>query len=146
MSIAVSVVVRPSFGVRLLHVGFCCAAVASSACCDGWLGAALCVAGGLLPILCGRKKAKASRLDVFDVGQLRLTVYQQSGGAHAAVPVSLLDGSTLWPRLLLLRLGRAGAPVVALLVLPGTVEAAAFRPLALACRAISARGAGQEAA
>lgn len=144
MSIAVSAVVRPSSGLRLLHAGFCCAAIASSACCDGRLGAALCVAGGLAALLCGRQNAKASRLDVFDVGQLRLTVYQQSGAAHAAVPVRLLDGSTLWPRLLLLRLGQAGGSAVALLVLPGTVEGAAFRPLALACRAISARSAEQE--
>ena len=79
------------------------------------------------------------RVDIFDVGPLRLTVYQQAGAAHAAVPVLLLDGSTLWPRLLLLRLGQVGGPVTALVVLPGTVEAAAFRPLALACRAVAAR-------
>src|SRR5471030_558161 len=139
MSIAVSAVVRPSFSVRLLHAGFCCAAIASSAWCDARLSAVLCVVGGLAGMACGLKKAKASRLDIFDVGQLRLTVYQQVGAADAAVPVVLLDGSTLWPRLLLLRLGQAGGAATTLIVLPGTVEEVAFRPLALACRAIAVR-------
>ena len=144
MSIGVSAVVRPSSCVRLLQAGFCCAAIASSAWCDGRVGAVMCVIGGLAGMLRGLKKAKASRIDIFDVGQLRLTVYQHAGSAHAAVPVSLLAGSTLWPRLLLLRLGPARGAATALLVLPGTVDETAFRPLALACRAIAARSAEQE--
>lgn len=144
MSIAVSAVVRPSSCVRLLHAGFCCATIASAAWCDGRLGALLCVIGGLAGLAGGLKKAKPRRIDIFDVGQLRLTVYQQAGAACAAVPVVLLDGSTLWPRLLLLRLGQDGGPVTALVVLPGSVEVAAFRPLALACRAIAARSVEQE--
>ena len=144
MSIAVSAVVRPSFSVRLLHAGFCCAAIASSAWCDGRAGAVMCVIGGLLGMLRGLKKVKASRIDIFDVGQWRLTVYQHAGAARVAVPVSLLAGSTLWPQLLLLRLGPAGGAATALLVLPGTVDGAVFRPLALACRAIAARSVDQE--
>ncbi|WP_295995920.1 hypothetical protein [Rugamonas sp.] len=73
-----------------------------------------------------------------------MAVYQKAGGVHAGVPVSLLGGSTLWPRLLVLRLGREDGGVATLLVLPDSVAAATFRPLALACRAIAARGAEAE--
>jgi len=48
MSIAVSVIVRPSPGLRLLHAGVCCCVVTSAVACPGWLAPALCVLAGAL--------------------------------------------------------------------------------------------------
>lgn len=140
MSIASSAVVRPSRCVRLLHAGFCCCVIASAAWCEGRAGIALCVVAGLAGLIFVVKKTKPRRIDIVDVGTVRLAVYQQSGDAGAAVPVSLLGGSTLWPWLLVLRLGLAGGRVATLLVLPDSTAAVSFRLLALACRAIAARG------
>ncbi|MES2114188.1 MAG: hypothetical protein V4578_03510 [Pseudomonadota bacterium] len=61
---------------------------------------------------------------------------------EAEAPLVLLAGSTLWPDLLLLRLGSVDGPVRELLVVPGCVAGPAFRPLALACRAVAARASG----
>jgi toxin CptA len=130
MSIAVSVIVRPSFGLRLAHAGLCCAVLASAAACPGVLAPLACLLLGALGWLCGRPRAIALRLDISGIGQLRLTVYQQRGSAQR-----LLDGSTLWPRLLLLRLAGEDGRVRVLALLPDSVAPAAWRPLALACRA-----------
>jgi hypothetical protein len=80
------------------------------------------------------------QFDISGVGQPRLAVYPQSGGENEnAAPLHLLAGSTLWPGLLLLRLGRAGEPPERLCILPDSVAAGGFRAMALACRAIAAR-------
>ncbi len=51
----------------------------------------------------------------------------------------LLEGSTVWPGLLLLRLGSDGGDVQLVTVLPDSVTRADWRALSLACRAIAAR-------
>ncbi|NYE59391.1 toxin CptA [Duganella sp. 1224] len=130
MSIAVSVIVRPSRGLRLVHAGLCCCVMASAAACPGVVAPLLCLLAGALAWLRGRPPAIARQLDISGVGHMRLAVYQHNGGA-----LRLLGGSTLWPRLLLLRLGDAAGRAALLTVLPDSVAPAHWRPLALACRA-----------
>ncbi|HAT31836.1 MAG TPA: hypothetical protein DCW29_13565 [Janthinobacterium sp.] len=105
-------------------------------------GACASAGAGVFCLLFAPENRKARRIDISGVGQIRLTVYQHMDGVDAngeGFAVSLMAGSTLWPGLLLLRLRREdgvdGADV-ALALWPG---GAAFRPLAVACRAIAAR-------
>jgi toxin CptA len=132
MSIAVSVIVRPSPGLRLAHAGLCACVMFSAVACPGVAAPLLCVLAGLLGWVCGRPRGIACGLDISGVGQVRLTVYQQTGAV-----VRLLDGSTLWPGLLLLRLRGDDGRVRVLAVLPDSVARAERRALALACRAAS---------
>jgi len=87
-------------------------------------------------------------LDISPVGQLRLAVYLEHGGAPSGsgplVPIvlRLLPGSTLWPSLLVLCLADAAGRRTQVLVQRGS-SCVAFRPLAVACRAIAARS-GEE--
>jgi len=133
MSIAVSVIVRPSSGLRLVHAGLCCCVMVSAAACPGWCAPLLCVLAGLLGWR-GRPHRNVCQLDISGVGQLRLAVYREHGAA-----LRLLQGSTIWPGLLLLRLGGDGGRVQVLIVLPDSVMPADWRALSLACRAITAR-------
>lgn len=148
MSIAVSAVVRPSNVVRLARVLVCAGVMLSALACPVRAGAFACVAAGIVSLPWRGGNPKPRRIDISPVGQIRLTVYQQTGRgapappASAPAPLVLLAGSTLWPDGLFLRLGRAGEPVREVLVVPGCVAPAAFRPLALACRAVAARGSG----
>lgn len=134
MSIAVSALVRPSSGLRLVHAGVCCCAMASAAACSGWFAPLCCVLAGLFGLWRGRPYRIARQLDISGVGQLRLTVYQEPGVAQR-----LLEGSTIWPGLLLLRLGDDDGNVRVAMVLPDSVTPADWRALSLACRAIAAR-------
>jgi toxin CptA len=130
MSIAVSVIVRPSLVLRIAHAGLCSCVMASAAVCPGSVAPVLCLLAGALAWLFGRPPAIARTLDISGVGQLRLALYQHIGTASA-----LLSGSTLWPHLLLLRLGDEAGRVQVLAVLPDSVAAVEWRALALACRA-----------
>jgi toxin CptA len=130
MSIAVSVIVRPSRGLRIAHAGLCCCVMASAAACPGVLAPLLCLLAGALAWLGGRLPAIARQLDISGVGQMRLAVYQDNGSA-----LRLLDGSTLWPHLLLLRLGDEAGAAQVLAVLPDSVAPPQWRALAVACRA-----------
>lgn len=130
MSIAVSVIVRPSRGLRIAHAGLCCCVMTSAAACPGVAAPCLCLLMGVLGWLFGRPSAIAQELDISGVGRVRLAVYQQSGSA-----LCRLDGATLWPRLLLLRLRDASGGVRTLAVLPDSVTRHEWRALALACRA-----------
>ena len=114
----------------------------------GWPGALASAAGGvfLLALLCQRRKPQV--LDISPVGQLRLAVYLEHGaapsGAGPLVPpvLRLLPGSTLWPSLLVLCLADVAGRRTQVLAQRGSA-CAAFRPLAVACRAIAARS-GEE--
>lgn len=124
----------------------------------GWSGALLSAAGGLFLLVLLRRRRKPQALDISPVGRLRLAVYLEYGGApgadasevaQPAVAVSptapdqrLLPGSTLWPSLLVLCLMDAAGRRTQVLVQRGG-SCAAFRPLAVACRAIAARS-GEE--
>lgn len=157
MSIAVATVVRPSPRLRLLQAGLLASALACAAGGAGLAAPAVCVAAGLAAGLAAlavlRRNATARHIDISGVGQIRLTVYQSmapqlsergSGADGAPGVVRLMAGSTLWPGLLMLRLRHAGGGVEYLLLLPDSVAADAFRPLAVALRAIAARGGGAD--
>ncbi|MES2264223.1 MAG: hypothetical protein V4724_37420 [Pseudomonadota bacterium] len=136
---------RPSPCLRLLQAGASLWALALCSQCAGlaWPQAcgALCALAGAAGLLCLGRRANAHAIDISGVGQIRLTVYQHRGRADDGVQVELMAGSTLWPWLLVLRLRRPGGATPALLlVLPDSVARGAFRPLALACRALAARG------
>ncbi|MED5595020.1 hypothetical protein [Janthinobacterium sp. P210006] len=124
----------------------------------GCSGALLSAAGGVFLLALLRWRRKLQALDISPVGQLRLAVYLERGGvpaagasglAERAGPLSLvrpgqrlLPGSTLWPSLLVLCLADAAGRRTQVLVQRGS-SCAAFRPLAVACRAIAARS-GEE--
>ncbi|WP_035820243.1 hypothetical protein [Janthinobacterium sp. RA13] len=119
----------------------------------GLFAALLSAAGGVFLLALLRWRRKPQALDISPVGQLRLAVYLEHGGvpgsgaagvaetaepAEAAPGLRLLPGSTLWPSLLVLCLADAAGRRTEVLVQRGG-SCAAFRPLAVACRAIAAR-------
>ena len=114
----------------------------------GWPAALSSAAGGVFLLALLRQRRKPQVLDISPVGQLRLAVYLEHGGAPcgagALVPpvLRLLPGSTLWPSLLVLCLADAAGRRTQVLAQRGGA-CAAFRPLAVACRAIAARS-GEE--
>ena len=111
--------------------------------------------GGVFLLAVLRWRRKPRTIDISPVGQLRLAVYLEYGEvsetgaadlvdlAESAGPavlsgLRLLPGSTLWPSLLVLGLVDAAGRRTDVLVQRGS-SCAAFRPLAVACRAIAAR-------
>ena len=162
MSIAVAAVIRTPVCLRLLQavLGLCAVLAACPLSGGAWRVAALSEPGpgqlvggyalgwpGALPSATGgvfllallRKRRKPQVLDISPVGQLRLGVYLEHGGAPLVPPVlRLLPGSTLWPSLLVLCLADAAGRRTQVLVQRGSA-CTAFRPLAVACRAIAAR-------
>lgn len=161
MSIAVSAVVRTPVCLRLLQacLGLCAllaawplSGIGSAPALPGMavgghalgaLGALCSAAGGLFLLALLRLRRKPLLLDISPVGQLRLTVYLEHGAEHGrdgALPVlRLLPGSTLWPDLLVLCLADAAGRRATVLVQRGRGACPAFRPLAVACRAIAVR-------
>ncbi len=90
---------------------------------------------------------KTHHIDISGHGQIRLAEYEGSAALSAPAVigdgivvsvVSLAADSTLWPGLLVLRLQTDDQRIIVLPVLPDSVEAGGFRPLALACRWIAA--------
>ncbi|WP_317202308.1 hypothetical protein [Janthinobacterium sp.] len=154
MSIALSVRVRPAVRLRFASAALSLCAIAAGlalALARGgdFLGAPVgaCASGlgGLACLLRPVQDGMRRRLDISAVGQIRLTVYQHMGeGAAATRSASLMPGSTLWPGFLLLRLRLEDGAVLVLALWRGNVGGAAFRSLAVACRAIAARGGGME--
>jgi hypothetical protein len=160
MSIAVAAVIRTPVCLRLLQavLGLCAllaawplsgawraAAVPGQlvgAYALGWPGAVLSAAGGVFLLALLRRRRKPQALDISPVGQLRLAVYLERGGPSQPSGLRLLPGSTLWPSLLVLCLADAAGRRTQLLVQRGG-GCPAFRPLAVACRAIAARS-GEE--
>src|SRR5450830_95097 len=128
----------------------------------GWPAAVLSACGGLFLLVLACRRTKLQTLDISPVGQLRLAVYLEHGVGLDACdgaakyqqeqeqeqeqmrPVlRLLPASTLWPGWLLLRLGDGEGRLLSVLVRRGARSCAAFRPLAVACRSIAARGRGK---
>ena len=154
MSIALSVVVRPSFFLRLMLAGFSLLAIGSGVLLGGALagnfsyplaGAGISYGAGLILMYSLYQSGKTRRIDISDGGQIRLTVYQvmRDGDETCSQEVSLMAGSTLWPGLLLLLLRAGDGRLTILPVWPDSVAVTQFRPLAVACRAISTRIDGQ---
>jgi len=65
---------------------------------------------GVCLLHAARRPATVHRIDISGPGQIRLTVQQELGSeADRGMAVTLLPGSTVWPRLMLLRFGPAQA-------------------------------------
>jgi toxin CptA len=156
MSIAVSAVVRPSRMLRALLAGYGLAQVAAGFAVGfvlpdrfglAQLAAIFFFIAAAALLLGCRAAAKTRRIDISGPGQVRLTVQQdmRTGGPAAAdaapaegAAAELAEGCTVWPRLMLLHLRAAGAPVL-LPVLPDSVAPGVFRALAVAVGAIGGR-------
>ena len=151
MSIAVSVIVGPSRIHRLL-LGGCGLAQAGAALAVGmfaplrfpaapWLALMLAGTAAIL-MRSAARRPKTHRIDISGTGELRVTVQQdvRVAGAPAVVPTGLLAGSVVWPMLVVLRHGTPGAPAGVVPVWRDSVDAAAWRALAVALAAIGRRG------
>lgn len=146
MSIALSAVVKPSRRLRALvlaygFANFAAAFAVGQLSPDRYvLGplSAICflaVGGVLLGSALGPIKMR--QIDISGLGQLRLTVQQDMACKDAdGDAVTLLAGSTIWPQLLLLRLGSEGAAVTVVPVLRDSVAPSVFRPLSVALGAV----------
>ncbi len=162
MSIAVTVVVLPSRRLRLLAGGFGAALLAAALVAvlmsplrfaAGSVVAAALLFAGLCLLHAALRPAMVHRIDISGVGRIRLTVQQDvRPDAAGGMPVLLLPGSTLWPRLMLLRFGPADGDGVArgrlarwragrcVVVFPDSVAPEAFRALAVALGAVAGQG------
>jgi toxin CptA len=156
MSIAASAIVVPSRRLRALSALFGLSNLAAACAVglvlrDRYQWASLCAGFFLAAVACvlhgGARSIKTHRIDVSGPGQLRLTVQQDirindAGGAPAATAVTLLDGSTVWPQLMLLLLRSENGALTVLPVLRDSVTPQQFRALAVALRAAGGRNAG----
>lgn len=156
MSIAVSVVVKPS-RFLLAAVGAMCIGITLFAFLIGagrigetsmpirLLVAASCTITAFSGFYWTARARKTFRIDISDIGQIRLEEYIGSGkfsllvdGAKSNV-VSLMPDSTIWPHLLLLRLRNENDQINVLPILRDCIEDDAFRALSIACRWIAAQ-------
>jgi len=154
MSIAVSAVVVPSRRLRALLGVYGMANIAAAVAvglvmpgrfiCGAISSLCLLIVGLCLLGRC-RAATKTRQIDISGVGQLRLTVQQELGSEVIStpvigVPVTLLEGSTVWPQLLLLRLRDDDGVLWRLPVLRDSLPPEQFRALAVALAAIGGRG------
>jgi toxin CptA len=149
MSIAVSAVVGPSRRLRVLLAVYGFANVAAAFAVglllrDRFMLGALSGLGflavGTLLLGAAARATKTRQIDISGLGHIRLQVQQGMGWSGAdGEPVSLLAGSTVWPQLMVLRLGATGAAVTVLPVLRDSVTATTFRVLAVAVGTIGGR-------
>jgi toxin CptA len=147
MSIAVSAVIIPSRLLRRALLCFAAANLAVAAAVGAGLarpfwqpqaGAGCCALAGMLMLWSLAPAPKVRGIDISGLGQLRLTVQQDIGGRGAPTALlRLLPGSTLWPGLMLLRLGGDDGTVWRLALLSDSVEAGQFRRLSVAIRDIA---------
>ena len=150
MSIAVSTVIKPS---RLLRVALAAFAAASAgaamALLSGQFGrfhvphllAAACLMGSLVAWRAGARLTTTRRIDISGLGEIRLTVQHSIGNKQCAHElVHLLQGSTVWPQvlLLLLKCAESGA-VTVLAILPDSVAPGQFRKIAVSINTIARR-------
>ena len=159
MSIAASVVINPSRQLRLLLAvcGLLIAGVAIRLALIELATTAVLARLGLslLLVFCGLgliysafTARKSFQLDISGIGEIRLREHYAGAVAkrRKSSPdakgngemVQLMDDSTIWPALLVLRLRRADATRTSLIVLPDMVEPDAFRTLLVAVRWIAA--------
>jgi toxin CptA len=152
MSIAVSALVRPS-GIQRLVWGGCGLAQCASAAAVGLLAperflcpsvVAVALAGaGVAVLAAAAVRAKTHRIDISGTGDLRVTV-QQDVGLPLAGNAVLLPGSVIWPMLMVLRYAAPGTGPRVLCVWRDSVDAAAWRALAVALAVVGRRGNADE--
>lgn len=146
MSIAVSAVIKPSRllrGVLALYAAANLAvAVFLAWSAPGAFRAPVAIAASCLLAAAGAALGYASagkrrRIDIFGVGEMRVTVQQKlSGTAVQNGPVTLMPGSAIWPGLLMLLVRGEGGATTVVAVFADSVNAGEFRALAVAIRAI----------
>jgi toxin CptA len=157
MSIAVSAVIKPSRCLRALVAVFglanLAAAFAVGLLLPGrftWptLSTAFFLVAGAFLLRGSVNLTKTRGIDISGVGAILLTVQQDMGADDAnwvsprpasGVPAELLAGSTLWPQLMLLRLGTKEGAVLLLPILRDSVSPGVFRALAVAVGAMGGR-------
>jgi len=111
---------------------------------------ALALAGaGAAVLAAAAGPAKTHRIDISGTGDLRVTVQQGVGDAPAwdarqSVRAVLLPGSVVWPMLMLLRHAVPGARPRVVAVWRDSVDAEAWRALAVALAVVGRRGNADE--
>jgi toxin CptA len=167
MSIAVSVVIKPSRLAFAMVGAICIGSVLTGLAIGlgrvGDIGipvrvtlAGACICAGFRGVYYAMRMRKAHHIDISGIGQMRLVETTALAdpafcdGApdsmHAGEVVSLMDDSTLWPFLLLLRLQAEDKRISTVVVLPDSVGRAGFRALSVACRWIVAHSSAADAA
>ena len=159
MSIAVTAVVRPS---RLLlamvtSAGLCIVLIAGLVCCNYlnilslWERLFIALTYFVVASICWTLFFFAQRfylITISSAGQIRLLELDSSDNNIQDIfdadstdwsVVNLLEDSTLWPKLLLLRLCSDNGRLTVLPILPDSVSLQSFRSLSVACRWIAAR-------
>ncbi|WP_089399418.1 protein YgfX [Noviherbaspirillum humi] len=161
MSIAVSVTVVPSRMLRILS-GMLCLSILSAAgtIAFGYIGelspvfritlALAMVFAALLGFYHTARQQKALHIDITGSGQFRIAEISSADAScmdaswpqviKMSRPCRLLESSTLWPCLLLLRLQEPEGKTRTIRILPDSLEGDSFRSLAAACRWMAARG------
>jgi len=148
MSIAVSALVRPSLIQRCVWGG-CGLAFLASALVIGLavpahvrlapLVAVALAAAGSAVLGAAVLRPKTHRIDISGTGDLRVTV-QQDVGLPPEGNAVLLPGSVIWPLLMVLRHATPGTEPGVLCVWRDSVDAAAWRALAVALAVVGRRG------
>ena len=146
MSIAVSAVIKPSRLLRGALAAYAAANLAVAAflafLAPGSFRAPFAIAACCLLAAAGAAHGFASvgkmrRIDIFGVGEMRLTVQQKlSETGMQGAAVTLLPGSAVWPGLLMLLMRGEDGKTRVVAVLADSVSAGEFRALAVAIRAI----------
>ncbi|WAW10637.1 hypothetical protein NB640_02960 [Oxalobacter vibrioformis] len=154
MSIAVSVQVQPSRFFSLLTVGMAVLllltgllVISGYAGSFGFWGRISVLVTSLISslffIFLHFHSKKTFRIDISGSGQIRLRedthnvstqIFHQKQAAPDAEAFYLVNGSTIWPTLLLLRLVSDSARKSFLLVFPDSVNAEQFKALYIACQ------------
>ncbi len=161
ISIAVSAVFRPSLVLRCFIGGVSLTTIAVGfLVVIGWIGEISLIAKIIIAGICFYfawigfshcfRDQKACRIDISGTGKIHLMIYKGlTGDMITRLPhfssadiecnerVNLMEGSTLWPHLLLLLLQTENGRVYTLLILPDCVSVPTFRALATACRWIA---------
>lgn len=108
-----------------------------------------CVFAAVFGFYHGSGSRKPIHIDISGMGQFRLIEAlgtgpcKQPNGPHLGRQVEvvrLLDHSTIWPHLLLLRLQHESGKITSLPILPDCVSRDSFRALSVACLWIASRG------
>ncbi|HEY0491271.1 MAG TPA: protein YgfX [Telluria sp.] len=146
MSIAVSAVVKPSRLLRAVLAFYAAvnlaAAVFLASSASGAFRAPVAIGACCLLAAAGAahgftSAGKMRRIDIFGVGEMRLTVQQKlTETAVENEPVALSPGSAVWPGLLMLLMRGEDGKTRVVAVLADSVSAGEFRALAVAIRAI----------
>lgn len=159
MSIAVSAVIRPSRLLLVLvsAVCLCVIVIAVLVGCNffdtspAWLRLSLASIYFVVASICGALfffTQKFYLISISSSGQIRLLelsstarnkLEEFSNDNAAWLVVKLLENSTLWPQLLLLRLRSETGRLIVLRILPDSVPFQSFKPLSVACRWITVR-------